>query len=114
MNDCHRCDGEGNIEGDIETVPCPFCEDVCQWCNKEYDDGEQLGDTGLGVCRGCIRDMSNYKEGISWQLYVSVAVDDYLDNPDAFRDDLDDAIESVFDEYGFGLERGEWEVRKDE
>jgi len=111
MSECGRCDGDGNIECQIETVPCPSCRDVCQWCNKEYDDGEPLGDTGLSVCRQCIRDMAAYKEDVEWQFNITVAFENYLDNPAEFREELDAAIESVFSEYGLSTETGDWDVR---
>jgi len=111
MSECDRCDGTGEIDGDIETVDCPNCRDVCQWCNQQYDDGEPLGDTGLAVCRPCIRDMAAYKERTSCQLAVSVGYENYLSNADELRSDLDDAVLGVFANYGVQTDSGDWDVR---
>lgn len=111
MNDCQRCDGEGRIDGAIETLDCPNCRDVCQWCNNTYDDGEKLGDTGLFVCRPCIRDMGDFKECSYWAIYTSVGLDNYLDDADELRADLDRAISDTFAEYGIETDAGGWDVR---
>jgi len=111
MSDCERCDGDGEIHTDIETLQCPNCRDVCQWCNQPYDDGEPLGETGLAVCRPCIRDMARYKEDVAWQFNVTIGLEDWLDDPDTLRADLDSAIEDVFAEYGFDTVSGEWDIR---
>lgn len=114
MSDCERCNGNGEIEAKIETLQCPNCRDVCQWCNQPCEDGEPLGDTGLAVCRTCIQDMAVYKEDVEWSLHVTVGLDALLDDPDEFRADLSSAVSAVFDEYGFGTDSGEWEVRNAE
>lgn len=111
-NKCERCNGDGTIQGDIEDLQCPNCRSVCQWCNQPYDDGEPLGDTGLWVCRTCIRDMAQFKEQVAWQTFLSVGFDEYLDTADEFRSDVDAAIKDVVSEYGFERETGEWEVRQ--
>lgn len=110
-NDCDRCDGEGTIHGETGDLACPNCEGVCQWCNTEFDDGEELGDTGLHVCRPCIRDMAGYKEDVVFQLFVDSGLDDYLDDADAFREDIDDALVEVFDKHGVTIEQGDWGLR---
>ena len=110
--DCGRCDGDGEIERPLGTLGCPNCRDVCQWCNSPYDDGEELGDTGLVVCRPCIRDMAAYKEDVEWQLHVMAEVDAHVDSPGAFRDDLSAAVREVFRAYDFDVtEDGDWMLR---
>jgi len=116
MSECARCNGDGEIDGCVETVPCPNCEDVCQWCNNEYDDGEPLGDTGLAVCRDCIRDMARYKEDVPWQLFVTTGIGNVIENPDELRTAMSKALRDAFAEYGVDLDTAtdEWEVRSDE
>jgi len=114
MSDCERCDGTGEIQGSVETVRCPNCEDVCQWCNNPFEDGEQLGETGLSVCRPCIRDMAKYKEDVAWQLFVSIGVDELVETPDELREDLDAAIKDTFADYDLNAPVPDgWEVRND-
>jgi len=113
MSDCERCNGDGEIAGEVETLQCPHCRDVCQWCNTEYDDGEPLGETGLSVCRPCIRDMAAYKEDVAWQLAVTVGIENVVDDPAKLRDALDSAIADVLELHGVNTDSvpDEWEVR---
>ena len=114
MSECARCT-DGVIETPHESLACPNCEDVCQWCNHPYDDGEPLGDTGLFVCRACIRDMADYKERAAWQLFITPAINGYVDDVEAFNSDLDTALVDAAAKHGVDLRtQGDWEYRNDD
>jgi hypothetical protein len=111
MPDCERCDGNGTIDGAVSDLACPNCTDACQWCNRTVDDGEELGNTGLSVCRQCIRDMAGYKEDISWMFLLDSGVSEVVDDVEQLRLDIDAAISDVFESHGANAESGEWDVQ---
>ena len=115
MSECERCNGDGEIVGEVETVLCPNCEDVCQWCNNRFEDGEQLGDSGLWVCRDCIRDMAAYKEDVGWQFIMSTGVDNIVDDADELRAAISERHRQAFREFGISTDSvpDEWIVRDD-
>ena len=86
----------------------------CHWCKNDRGDGEPLGDTGLWVCRDCIRDMGRYKRELDWQFFLDADVSRLVDEPDAFREDISAAIDDVFDDHGIEARKssGGWDVRE--
>jgi len=79
----------------------------CYWCKNDRADGEPLGETGFWVCRDCIRDMGRYKRELDWQFFLDADVAELTRDPEAFREDVSDAIDDVFEDYGLEVDRAD-------
>lgn len=103
-DDCDRCDGDGTIHAAVGDLACPNChDDVCQWCNTHFEDGEELGDSGLRVCRPCIRDMATYKEDACYSFYLAYELHDRVDDIDGLQREIRADIRAAFNRYGVEL-----------
>jgi len=115
MSDCDRCDGDGTIHAKVGDLLCPNChDDVCQWCNSRFEDGEPLGDSGLSVCRPCIRDMARYKEDAAYAFYLAHELDSHVDELSDLQATLSEYIQAAFAEYDLEVNNGDWINREPE
>lgn len=69
----------------------------CHWCDKDRDDGEELGDGWSFVCRECIRHMGKYKSELDYMFVVA----DYLEL-DCSIEELDEELVEVLESHVVG------------